>query len=96
MANSSKMRERRKIQNFHGEGGELGLQARVVYGAHKGSQGFPIARGEGPLKLKQGDGEGGCVCVRSSTLQASMKDLRSFTHKELESAFFIHKDLFLY
>ena len=63
MANSSKMRERRKIQNFHGEGGELGLQERGVYGAHKGAQGCPIARGEGPLKLKQGDGEGGCVCV---------------------------------
>ena len=52
-----------KNQNFHGEGGELGLQAREVYGAHKGAQRCPIARGEGPLKLKQGDGEGGCVCV---------------------------------
>ena len=57
------MRERVEIQNFHGEGGELGLQARGVYGAHKGSQEWPISRGEGPLKLKQGDGEGVCVCV---------------------------------
>ena len=57
------------------------------------------------MALKHGQGQGGKapwsshmekenVCVRSSTLHASMKALRSFTHKELESAFSFTKTPF--
>ena len=74
----------------------MAASTRVVWG----SIGFPrIAniKGERLLEAQARRWRGWvCVCVRNSTLQASMKALRSFTQKELQSEFFIHKDPFLY
>ena len=61
----------------------MAARMRVVWG----SIGFPsMAKGKGERLLEaQAWRRRGClcVCVRSSTLQASMKALRSFTHKEV-------------
>ena len=92
MANSSKMQERRKIKIFMERGESLGCKQEGFMELIK----VPHSKGIRALEAQARRGRRWvCVCVRSSTLQASMKALRSFTHKELESAFFLHKDPFL-
>ena len=74
----------------------MAASMRVVWGSI-GCTRIANSKGERILEVQARRWRGWVgVCVRSSTLQAFIKALRSFTHKELKSAFFIHKDPFLY
>ena len=59
----------------------MAASMRVVWGSI-GCPRIAISKGERLLEAQARRWRGWvCVCVRSSTLQASMKALRSFTHK---------------
>ena len=78
------------------ERGGLWLQAWGCNGAQEGAQGFPIARGEGPLKLKQGDGEGGFVCVCEELYPSSFHESFEELHSQrVIISIFLHQELFL-